>query len=189
MDSELVIGVLMVIFWLLSSLVAKFGKSVRKKQQTAESAGSAPPAEPAPAGGALQKMLQDLAEQMGLETEASPAEPPVASEHVPTGSEHRRSAIEIASTVSEHRVRASDHRRTASEQSFGLSEHQLTASEHQWGDLVTHRLPKSMPGRRSRSKFVRRIHADLAGGRGTLARAIVLREILGPPVGLRSPEQ
>ena len=223
MDGDLIIGLLMVIFWLVSSLVARFGRMVRQRQsgrpprqpagqqpqqqarqpasqQAARRAGESTDASQEPA---LQKMLRDLAEQMGLETEVEPAEPPRASEHRPTSSEHRRTQLETRATASEHQLRASEHqrtpseyqrtasetRRTASEEVFALPEHQVTASEHQWGDVVGHGMPQSMPRRhRQRSKFLRRLHADLAGGRDSLARAVVLREILGPPVGLRSEQ-
>ena len=193
MDSDVVIGLLMILVWIFSSLVARFG---RKARQVPEEEGGAP--RPASRGDLLQKALRELADQMGIEVETAPSEAPVASEHTGTVSEHRRTATETRGTWSEHvaapaehRHTASEIRRTASEAVVQAAEHDLTASEHRRGDVEVSRLPaKASDRRRPRSEFARRLQADLTGGsKDALARAIVLREILGPPVSLRSPEQ
>ncbi len=213
MDGDVIIGILMVVFWLVSSLAARFGKKKARsgEGESEDAMPSVPPVPPvpghrpqsrpqrpaAPAAGSFQKALQNLAEQMGMEVEVAPAEAPVASEHSRTASEHRRTALEThatlserTATASEHRRTASEARRTASETAFTLPEHQLTASEHRRGDLRRPRpTAAGMPQRRRRSEFSQRLAADLRGGQGSLARAIVLREILGPPVGLRSGEE
>ena len=192
MDGEFVIGILMVIFWLISSLVARFGRAARGR-------GAGEPVDErqadAQSGVPLGDALRDLAKQMGLE-EAAPVERPVASEHTLTPSEHRRSAGETMITASEHVGRPSDHRRTASEARltasehiFERSEHQLTASEHRRGDVdVWSPPPADLPPRRGKSVFVAGLHRELAGGPRALARAVLLREILGPPVSLRERE-
>ncbi len=204
MDGDVIIGILVVVFWLISSLAARIGKAVKTRQP--ENQDAVPPVPPlpgaarqpvaAPAANTFQKALADLADQMGVEIEVGRPEPPVAAEHTLTGSEHRRTALEThatlserTATASEHRRTASEARRTASEAVFELPEHQLTASEHTRGDLRRARPSAEAPvRRRQKSRFARRLAADLTGGRGSLGRAIVLREILGPPVGLRSGE-
>ena len=149
----------------------------------------------------FQQALRDLAKQMGIEVEVEPAEQPVASEHARTAGEHRRTELETRRTLSEHVVEPSEHRRTASEAArtaseaiFEAREHRVTPGEHRRGDLrapgpAARRLaaPPRVAGR-VRSDFARRLRADLGAG-DSLARAIVLREILGPPVGMRPPGQ
>ncbi len=203
MDGDIIIGILMVVFWLISSLAARIGKKA-KSGQTEEQQVVPPVPPPAsrqpvrPSANPFQKALADLAEQMGVEVEVGPREAPVASEHTLTASEHRRTALETHATLSERTASASEHRRTASEVRrtaaeavFPLPEPQLTASEHVRGDLRRARPAASGAPvkRRQKSEFSRRLAADLSGGRGSLARAIVLREILGPPVGLRSGDE
>ncbi len=196
MDGDVIIGILMVVFWLLSSLVSRFSKAAKRSQAEAETVVPPVPGASQQATGTFQKALNDLAEQMGLEVQVGPAEPPVASEHSLTASEHRQTVLETHATRSEHVARASEHmrtasetRRTASEAVFDMGEHELTASEHHRGDLRRARLASSAPvKRRGKSLFGKRLAADLRGGGATLGRAVVLREILGPPIGLRSPE-
>lgn len=62
-------------------------------------------------------------------------------------------------------------------------------SEHRPGDVVVTRPPAPARRRVLKPGFGRRLVADLQGDRESLARAIVLREILGPPVGLRPPDR
>ncbi len=192
MDGDIVVGVLVFLFWIISSLITR-GKARRPAQSQ-----DAPEATPGGAG-TIQRALSDLMEQMGVEVPAAgPPEMPVASEHTLTGSEHRRSVLEVGPTLSEQMTTASEHRRTlsearrtASETIFTTPEHQLTEAEHRRGDLRRARaaaagVPRQQP---VGSRLIKRLHRDLAGGKESLARAIVLREILGPPVGLRSPGQ
>ncbi len=186
---DVIVGIMMVIFWIILNLVSKAKRSAQ------QSRGATPKAPPG--AGSLQKALSDLMEQMGVEGATGPPEAPVASEHTLTGSEHRRTVLEVGTTLSEQMATASEHRRTlsesrrtASEAIFTTSEHQLTEAEHRRGDLRRARAAASVPHRQpEKSRLVRRLHADLAGGKESLARAIVLREILGPPVGLRSAGQ
>lgn len=192
MDSDAVIGLLMLLLWIFSSLVARFGR--RRSAETVEMEPREEDRGPSRAE-QVQQALRDLAEQMGVEIQVAPAEEPVASEHRETASEHRRTRTETRGTVSEHREVVSEHRRvqsevrqTSSEIDLPSSEHDWTSSEHVRGDLRRVPLPAaSLPTRRRRSVFARRLQRDLVGGGGNLARAIVLREILGPPVSLRSP--
>lgn len=215
MDSDLVIGIFMIIVWFVSSLIARFGRKRAPEAEIPEL--EAPPAtrQPAvpqrrprqppspppvpPKAVTVQQALRDLAKQMGIEVEVQPAEQPVASEHARTVGEHRRTEIETHQTLSEqtttleeHRRTASEAMRTASEGIFEAPEHRFTPSEHRRGDAMPTARRLSAPGRahrRGRSKLANQIQADLAAGGGSLARAIVLREILGPPVGLRPPGQ
>ncbi len=193
MDGDVVFGILMVLFWIVSSLAARFGKAKRPAQPGS----GASEAKPAGAG-SIQEALRDLVEQMGAEMTTGPPEAPVAGEHTLTGSEHQRTVLEAGSTLTEQMTTASEHRRTpsevrrtASEAIFAASEHQLTASEHLRGDVRRARAAAGPPPAKvaGRSRLVRRLHADLTGGKDSLARAIVLREILGPPVGLRPAGQ
>ena len=192
MDSDAVVGILMVLFWVFTSLVARF-----KRKSHSELPENQAPADGTARGELVEKALRELAEQMGVEVEVSPAEAPTASEHAPTASEHRRTRSETFGTPSEHRTGASEHRqtatevrRTASESVLPAGEHDWTSSEHRRGDVQIERPPASVPRRRrQRSRFAQRLTEDLTGGRTSLARAIALREILGPPVSMRSPEQ
>lgn len=201
MDGDVVIGILMVLLWLISSVAARFGKKTRQHEVEAEVPSAdgrhADPRPHRPLPATLQKALGELAEQMGVEIEVAPAEAPVASEHTMTGGEHRQSALETFSTSSEHSGTISEHvqtasevRRTMSETHFSATEHQSTESEHVRGDLRQARPAASgVPAahHRTRSRLARRVVADLSN-RGSLARAMILREILGPPVSMRAPD-
>ncbi len=190
MDVESIPFIFMVLLWVLSRFVAKFAK----KPQSELPEGETSPHR-ADRGEVVQKALRELAEQMGVEIEVAPAEAPVASEHAQTRSEHRRTRTETRGTPSEHLEVAAEHRqavselsRTASEAAMPAAEHNWTMSEHRHGDVEVSRPPISAPSVSSgrRSAFGRRLRRDLSGRGGSLARAIVLREILGPPVSLRS---
>jgi len=140
-------------------------------------------------------------------TEAAPTpsvEQPVLSEHRRTAGEHRRTPGEHRRTPGEHRRTPGEHRQSPGEARVPAgehladdpyhmptpSEHRRTASEHRRGDVrVTPRPPAPAyrgPSAR-RSRFARRLVADLRGDRRSLARAMVLKEILGPPLSLRTP--
>ncbi len=113
---------------------------------------------------------------------------------------HERTEIETHQTLSEQTITPGEHRRTASEVMrtasegiFEVPEHRLTPGEHRRGDVrapspgARQLAPPGRAHRRGRSKFAQRLQADIAGGGGSLARAVLLREFLGPPVGVRSP--
>ena len=200
MDGDALIGILMVVFWLLSSLAARVGRAMKRSGESQER----PPVENGETGerhetpaNVFRKALEELAEQMNVEVEVAPAEPPVASEHEHTPGWHDRTASEIRPTASEHEHTpgwhsrtASEVRRTASEIELAASEHLMTGLEHQRGDAQGTPIPALPTVRKRRlSPLAKRLRADLTGGPGTLARAVLLREILGPPVGLRSSER
>lgn len=146
----------------------------------------------------VDQMLREMMRQAGI-----PEEKPVASERRVTASEHRPTVAEHRPTVSETRPTASEHRPTPSEIRPTLSEHVPRASEHLpspgehlKGDAVLPPIPELPPigqvptgerSRRRRSQLASSLAADLHGGGRSLARAVVLREILGPPVALRRP--
>lgn len=197
MDSDIIVGFLMILFWIFSSFVAR----KKAKSEYYEDEMPVEPGEVEP-GVTLQEALQDLAKQMGVEVATGPPEAPVASEHRPTASEHRQTAMETSSTFSEHievaaehRQRATEIRRTASEIALDAADHQWSPGEHVRGDVTRARsaaagITPAVPTahRVGQSAFAKRLKTDL-GNRGSLARAIVLKEILGPPVSLRSPSQ
>ena len=135
--------------------------------------------------------LQELFRQLGVEVvpEPSQQEQPVASEHrrtasehQRTASEHRQTASEVRRTASEHRQTASEARRTASEHRRVAGEHRLTASEHLPGD-VKKVIKRTGPAKvkRRRSGLARSVRHEL---RTNLAKAFLMREILGPAPGL-----
>ncbi len=141
-------------------------------------------------GGGLMATLDEALRQA-----ATQAERPVPSEHTRTRGEHQRTAAEHRRTASEHRPTATEHRRTASEHRRTASEHrptptehQATLSEHVPGDLSGSRIPPGPARGKPRSGFVGSVFAELRGP-ASLSRAIVLRDILGPPVSLRNPSQ
>ena len=132
--------------------------------------------------------------RIGVDVNPYAPEPPVPGEHARTPSEHAHTpgwhqptASEHAHTPGWHQRTASETRPTASEQAVVPSEHRRTLSEHRPGDVRPLGVAAA-PGPRPAVKpgFGRRVVEELSGDRETLARAIVLREILGPPVGLRS---
>ncbi|MEO1370342.1 MAG: hypothetical protein AAFX50_24440, partial [Acidobacteriota bacterium] len=101
--------------------------------------------------------------------------------------EHRRSAGEHRQTASEIQTTASEHMRTA-------GEHRPTLSEHMPGDVSDpiERLPSNAyatKSRRSNSRLGRALRRDLHGDRQSLAKAWLLREVLGPAPGLKSPAE
>ncbi len=176
--------ILLVLFW---ALIGWLGNRAKKKGQERESA------EPS----AVEQFLQQISKEAGLAPEQPPPPPPpvpirvVVPRPPGAGSEHRVTASEHVPTASEHRPSASEHRPTASEHRPSASEHRHTASEHIPGDAAfpVIRGQGSGRARRRRSKLGAALAADLHGGRETLSRAVVLREILGPPVSLRSRDE
>ncbi len=198
MDSDAVIGLLMIAFWVVTSLLSRFGRKMRPPAESydPEEADETLPQQ-VPREMSLEEALRQMAQLGKGKQEESPyAEAPVHSEHTETASEHRQTAIEIQETASEHTLTESEHRRTASEirhtpseKSLPKSEHVWTNSEHQRGEV--RRLRPVVGGRRSRrqrSVLAAKILQDLSSGPHSLGRAVVLKEILGPPVSLRSTE-
>ncbi len=180
MDSDLIGPLILFVLWLVSTVASKLS---RRKPEEPEQEGT----------GSLKELMRQMGVDLGMDPAAG-GEAPVAAEHRPTASEHRRTlsetrpvASEHAAVISEHRQDASELLQTASEQIFEASEHQLSRGEHRRGDL---RLPPPPRGSRASRRRHRQgpplaaaVGRDLRDG---LARAIVLREILGPPVSLRS---
>lgn len=211
MNGDLVIFLLMVVFWIISQFMSWLGKRARTAQQQIEQMeleGRPVERRVEARPDSLQEALRDLADRMGVEVELEPEpvgqDPAGRSQQSWTDSEHRRSAGEHQRTLSEARgtpseaaLAASEHRRTASEVERSRSETSVTAPEHQWvagehvrGDQDVPDIPRlDLPTTgRQESAFVRRLRADLTGrDKSALARAMVLKEVLGPPVSLRSP--
>ncbi len=204
MNSDIVIFLLMVLFWGISQVMAWFGRRARAQQ--AERDGTSVGSDGTSVGGetpgsTLQEALRDLADQMGIDVETEPktipaaAEPTwTASEHRQTSGEHQQTMAETRPTVSETLMSATEHqrtrsesRRTSSEEGWVLSEHQWTPGEHERGDGGGASIPR-LAGPRSKrtSLLTQRLRRDLAS-RNALAKAVVLRDVLGPPVSLRAP--
>lgn len=181
---EQLIPVLIFIAWVVISILGRLAKSAKKQQ------GSRPPT-------AFEQAMREIMREAGLTQEQPAVEPPVVSEHRPTPSEHRPTPSEHAPTygetrptVAEHRPTASEARPTVSEHVPRPSEHLPTPGEHLRGDvLVPPALPirKSTRRKKGRSRLAAAVVGDLRGRR-SLARAVLLREILGPPLGLRPPD-
>ena len=137
-------------------------------------------------------VMREIFRQLGVEM----VEQPVASEHRGTASEHRRTASEHRQSLGETRATASEHRRTVSETRRTASEHRQTAgelrgtaSEHRRGDVRVPIRAASAPvetRRRVTSRVVREVRHELLNGPQTLKKALVLKEILDKPIGLRS---
>lgn len=182
---EGLIPVLIFVAWIVLSLMGRLARGMDKKKVE----GGAQPS-------AFEKAMRDIMREAGLAQELPGVEPPVASEHRPTLAEHRPTASEhlqtygeTQRTVSEHRPTASEARPTFSEHVPVASEHLPTPGEHLRGDVRLPPIPvakKRLQRQKGRSPFAAAVVGDLRGGR-SLARAMVLREILGPPVSLRSP--
>jgi len=183
---EELIPVLIVVAWVVLKLMGRLARGMEKKGQGA--------AGPQPS--AFEQAMREIMREAGLAEGPPVAEPPVASEHRPTLTEHRPTASEHAQTygetqftVTEHRPTASETRPTVSEHVPRLSEHLPTPGEHLRGDVEVPPIPapkKRSQRKKGRSSFAAAVVGDLRGKR-SLARAVVLREILGPPVSLRSP--
>ncbi len=184
MDSDS-IGPLIVIAAVIISYVVKFIKAAAGEQSQ--------PAKPASGeSGDLDSVLRHLSKQLGIDVPGEGSEQPVPSEHRRTASEHRRTPGETYPSPGEHRMTAMEQRRThsetiltKSEQQLVIPEHRVTASEHRPGDVSTlpaipTPAPVAAPARLDPTTQLRQ--------GGSLAQAIVLAEILGPPAGLRSPE-
>ncbi len=192
--------IILVLSW---ALISWLGNKAKKKGQRQESESAEP--------SAVEQFLQQISREAGLAPEQPPPPPPppvpirvavprppgtgsehrvTASEHRPSASEHRPSASEHRPSASEHRPSASEHRPSASEHRPSASEHRHTTSEHIPGDAALPAIPRRGSDQpRRRSKLGAALAADLHGGRETLSRAVVLREILGPPVSLRSRDE
>jgi hypothetical protein len=158
-----------------------------------------PPPQPQPA---VSKQAEDALTQLlrsfGVEVPQSVPEQPVASEHVPSRGEHAQAAAQTRGTPSEHDHTRGWHERaakwttkTASEHSLAPSFHRGTAGEHLAGDvfLPDRAVAAAAPRRPLDPGIGRRLVAALHGDREGLARAILLREVLGPPIGMRPPGQ
>ena len=161
---------------------------------------SAPAPAPAARPPSPEDALVNLLKRLGVDV-PSAQEQPVPGEHARTPGEHVRTAAEARRTASEHDHTPGWHDRaaseiqpTASERTRVASEHRRSAGEHRPGDVQWARSAELPPVPRTsvdaevpRSALGRRTVAALRD-RESLARAIVLKEILGPPVGLRSPD-
>lgn len=176
---------LIVLFYIFSYLRGLVAKQKADPGPTAESPSDTREAPVSTVEAMLQEMRRQMAEAAG--ERGSPGE------HSRSPGEHRTTASEHRPTASEQRPVLSDHLQTASEIEFSqsehvvqASEHEMTLGEHQKGDAWVPTVPISLPataGHR-RSKFGKALIQDLKGGH--LGRAVVLREILSPPVSLRS---
>ncbi len=212
MEAGDVVWLLVILFWIFSSVASWIGKNLRGKK-TAERPAPPPPA-PVPGRSAArpvpvrpgvprppaapprapspQDALTDLLKRIGVDVDPYAAEQPVPGEHRRTSGEHTHTpgwhqptASEHVHTPGWHQQTASEVRPTASEQVVVPSEHRLTASEHRPGDVRRSGVPAAPKPAAAAAGFGSRMIADLQGS-DSLARAIVLKEILGPPVGLRS---
>ncbi len=216
MESELFVWLVIIAFWLVSNLIrflrrlAARGRQVveeQKARQAPQRPGARrqappPPQKPAAPEPAAEDALAELLKSFGVEVETPSAhERPVASEHVFTPGEHSQAPSQTRGTASEHehtpgwhQQAASELSETASEHTWRDSEHRGTASEHQAGDVFVPDLPDPpMPAFPATKRSVspglgRRVIAELHGDRESLARAFLLREVLGPPVGMRSSQ-
>ncbi|MEE8525634.1 MAG: hypothetical protein V3T72_16985 [Thermoanaerobaculia bacterium] len=210
MKSEVVIWLVIIGVWLISNLIKFFRSQAAKSRQAAEQrptrpapqrseALRPPPPPPPPAAPkpAVEDALSDLLKSFGVDIQPSSQERPVATEHALTPGEHARTASETRVTISEHDHSPGWHQRPASETAGTASEHSLSASfhrrsagEHEAGDVFLPARPLqavATAGRRTGSVIGRRVVADLHRDRDSLAEAVLLREVLGPPVSLRSP--
>jgi hypothetical protein len=183
---EELIPILVIVAYAVLSLLGRLAKKAKGQEAEADvDAGQEP--------STVDRMLRDMMRQAGIEPE-----PPVPGEHRPTLGEHRttapehhQAAPETYATASEHERTRTETRLTPSEQAPRLSDHLRTPGEHLKGDVFPlPPIPKLRPprGRRQRSRFADAVVADL-GSAKKLGRAIVLREILGPPVSLRPPDE
>lgn len=185
------------VVWVVMTLLGKFAQKRRGQQGGEESQ------EPREASVGPTTFEQVLKEMMGGQQELAPRQPPppplppalptpsehrkTPSEHRWTPSEHQRDPYEIHGTPSEHRRAAHEIMPGPGERRWTASEHRPTPSEHRPGELVVSSLPRpaaSASVRRRRSRLGRQLRSDLRGGQG-LARAMILKEILGPPVALK----
>ena len=166
------------VLWALSGL---FGNK-KRKQRREEEAGEIPPprqrTEQVERGGPsteLQEVLREIERDLGLEpAKKTPREPQPRAEQ-PRGPWH---AAPSPTKAGEQRSRAL-HRRGAMperEKHIDLEERVHIHSEVP---------PTQAP---ARSKLARSLLSDLAGGGANLQKAILLQEILGPPVSLRETE-
>ncbi len=212
MDGEAIGWLLFLAVWFISSVV----QQIRKMGKNVPGQGEPPPQErqvqpppipreqarpstplPPPILNPSQDPIRELMRQLGVEVPTEPVERPVASEHRVTPSEHRQARAELIQSTSESLITSSEHHRTQSEARRTISEHrqdasevQRTFSEHVRGDAVVIDKVLSKPAmvsRRRGSSFSGVVRRDLRRGRRTLKRALVLKEVLDPPIGLRDP--
>ncbi len=212
MDGEAIGTLLIIAFWVISALTKAMNRGKKKQAQQAPTSTPAPPhpaRAPAPTtrrsapkqtlgpdtvGDLLREMISEIKGKPQSEEAATPPwqEPQVLSEHQQSAGEHRHTDSETSWSASEHSWSFEEHRRSAGEHSSTLSELRGTASEHR-GSASEHRRGDVVAARRgSAEEATRRRPAHRAGSvraalasRGSLARAMVLKEILGPPVSLR----
>ncbi len=184
---EDIIGFLFVTLYLLSYLRGLLPKRSRGQEPAPPVSHGQPPkkADPNSVEGMLEEIRRQVAEA-AREQEVVEEHRRTAGEHLPTPSEHRP-------TVSEREPFYSDHRQAPSEILVTQTEHELAESEHRWsleehtkGDVSLPPVPLQAPATagKPRTRFARDVVRDLRGGT-RLARAVVLQEILGPPVSLR----
>jgi hypothetical protein len=175
----------------LREVLEQLGKELQGELQKAAGQEPTPPPPP-PVPSAAERASRPATEQPVVAEHRR-----TASEHRPTPGEHRRTAGEHRRTLEEHRQAPGEARVPVGEHLADdpyhmptPSEHRGTPGEHRRGDVrITPRPPAAAyrgPSAR-RSRFARRLVADLRGDRRSLARAMVLKEILGPPLSLRTP--
>ncbi len=145
----------------------------------------------------LGQALRDIMQEAGLGPPSQHPEQPVASEHTATWGEHQRTWSETVPTLSEATLIDTEQRRTASEATLTASEHRVVPSEHVLspgehvpGDAysTSDRSPWADQAAKTGGGLGAAVVAELRRDPGSLARAIVLQEVLNPPVGLRPPD-
>ncbi|MEM1204273.1 MAG: hypothetical protein AAGN66_13665 [Acidobacteriota bacterium] len=195
MDGELIVWLLFIAIWLISSVIQQIKKisGIKRPDPPAEIP-STPKGQPAATpqarsqgdGAAGDDVLKELMRQLGVDVEPQPAPPPPVPTPAP------RSAPPIPG------VSRSD----ASGSPPGLGAGELSTPPYPRAAALGEGapmpalprlgLPSGPPARRrrSRSRLAAGVVRDLrrqSGGR-SLARAVLLQEILGPPVSLKDAE-
>lgn len=165
------------VLWALSGL---FGNK-KRKQRREEEAGEIPPprqrTEQVERGGAnteLQEVLREIERDLGLSPASKTPEKPQPRAELPRGPWH---AAPSPTKAGEQRSRALHRRGAMPEREKHID---LEERVHIHDDS-----PRLQPHEPPRSKLARSLVSDLAGGGPNLRKAILLQEILGPPVSLR----
>lgn len=184
---EDVIGFVFIVLYLLSYLRGFLPKRSRRNEpaQPVSPRSQEPSAEASSVGGMLEEIRRQVAEA-AREQEVAGEHRRTVGEHRPTLSEHRPTASELEPHFSDHLQTPSELLVTQTEHMEVESEHRVSLTEHTKGDAKLPPIPLQGPAKagRSSSRFARELTRDLRG-RAKLARAVVLQEILSPPVSLR----
>lgn len=187
---EDIIGFLFVMLYLLSYLRGLIPKRSRGQEEPAQSVPQGPrPQRRARDPNSVEGMLEEIRRQVAeaaREQEVVEEHRRTAGEHRPTPSEHRPTVSEREPFYSDHQQAPSEIQVTRTEHELAESEHWVSIEEHTKGDVSLPPVPLQAPATagKARSRFARDLVRDLRGGT-QLARAVVLQEILGPPVSLR----